>query len=123
MAWRLNADRPIYLQLMEQIELKIVVGEYAAGQRILSVRELAADAGVNPNTMQKALAELEIRGLISTQRTNGKTITADSEKISDLRIQLAKNEIVSFLQSMQGLGFNKEDICGLIAKHNEEEEK
>ena len=71
MQWNITAGRPVYLQLIEQIELAIVTGEYPAGSRIPPVRELAAQAGVNPNTMQRALQELESRGLLQAQRTAG----------------------------------------------------
>ena len=74
MTWIITADRPIYLQLVEQLELAIVAGEYRAGGKLPSVRELAAEAAVNPNTMQRAMQELEARGLINTQRTAGRTI-------------------------------------------------
>ena len=77
MTWLLSGDRPIYIQLVEQMERMIVSGEYAPGERLKSVRDLAAEAAVNPNTMQKALAELEARQLIHTQRTSGKMCIRD----------------------------------------------
>ena len=74
MAWKLDSDRPIYAQILEIIQMQIISGKYQPGDKIPSVRELAADAGVNPNTMQKALSELERSGLILTQRTSGRTV-------------------------------------------------
>ena len=64
MTWHFENDRPIYTQLLEQIRLRIISGIYAAGSRLPSVRELAGEASVNPNTMQKALSELEQSGII-----------------------------------------------------------
>ena len=123
MAWNLSADRPIYLQLMEQLALRIVSGEYRAGERIPSVRELAQDAAVNPNTMQKALAELEAKGLITTQRTAGRSITEDASMIQNVRESLAQSELRTFLLQMRRLGYTKADIGALLEKAcNEEEE-
>ena len=73
MNWNITAGRPVYVQLVEQLELALVAGEFPPGSRIPPVRELAADAGVNPNTMQRALQELESRGLLQAQRTAGRT--------------------------------------------------
>ena len=70
MNWNITAGRPVYVQLVEQLELALVAGEFPPGSRIPPVRELAADAGVNPNTMQRALQELESRGLLQAQRTD-----------------------------------------------------
>ena len=81
MAWNLDSDRPIYAQILERIQRQIVSGEYAPGTKIPSVRELAAQAGVNPNTMQKALSELERSGLVVTMRTSGRVVTEDMEMI------------------------------------------
>ena len=85
MAWDLDADRPIYAQLVERIQMQIVSGQYLPGGKLPSVRDLAAVAAVNPNTMQKAFAELERSGLIITQRTNGRTVTEDEEMIRKIR--------------------------------------
>ena len=98
MTWIITADRPIYLQLVEQLELAIVAGEYRAGGKLPSVRELAAEAAVNPNTMQRAMQELEARGLINTQRTAGRTITEDETMIQALRQQKAQEQIAQFWQ-------------------------
>lgn len=82
MDWTIVAGRPVYLQLIEQLELAIITGEYPPGEKIPGVRDLAAQAQVNPNTMQRALAELEARGLLETQRTAGRTVTSDTEKLA-----------------------------------------
>ncbi|MEG1931759.1 MAG: GntR family transcriptional regulator, partial [Pygmaiobacter sp.] len=81
MNWELNSDRPVYLQLVEHLQFSIISGEFPPGSRVPSVRELAADAAVNPNTMQKALTELEADGLVLTQRTSGRTVTQETERI------------------------------------------
>lgn len=114
MAWNLDSDRPIYAQILERIEIQIVSGIYKPGSKIPSVRELAAEAGVNPNTMQRALAELERKGLVTTQRTSGRMVTEDMEMIKETRNLLAKEQIQDFINRMKELGFEKEEILTLI---------
>ena len=99
MAWNLDSDRPIYSQILERIQMQIAAGIYEPGEKIPSVRELAADAGVNPNTMQKALAELERRNLVVTLRTSGRVVTEDLNMIRETKNQLAKEQIDDFLKS------------------------
>ena len=93
MPWNLDNDRPIYLQIIERISMDIVSGVYRAGDKLPSVRELAASAAVNPNTMQKALSELERSGLVYTQRTSGRYITEDTGLIQEVRLKLAEEQI------------------------------
>ena len=114
MTWNLTGDRPIWLQLTEQIQLRIVTGEYRAGDRLPSVRELAAEAAVNPNTMQKALTELERSGLIYAQRTSGRFITQDQQLIQQLKQRLAREETDGFLERMDGLGFTGEETLAIV---------
>ena len=114
MAWNLDSDRPIYTQILERMEMQIVSGIYKPGSKVPSVRELAAEAGVNPNTMQRALAELERKGLVTTQRTSGRVVTEDMEMIRETRNTLAKEQIQDFIQRMKELGFEKEEILALI---------
>ena len=121
MTWIITADRPIYLQLVEQLELAIVAGEYRAGGKLPSVRELAAEAAVNPNTMQKAFSELERTGLIITQRTSGRIVTEDKQMIFNARMEFAEEQIVLFLTKMQSLGFHREEIIQLLSEKKEEE--
>ena len=92
MAWNLNSDRPIYAQILEVIQLRIISGRYRPGEKIPSVRDLAAEARVNPNTMQKALSELERNGLVETQRTSGRMVTEDMEMIQETRSKLAREQ-------------------------------
>lgn len=114
MAWNLDSDRPIYAQILERIEMQIVSGIYKPGSKIPSVRELAAEAGVNPNTMQRALAELERKELVITQRTSGRVVTEDMNMIKETRNTLAKEQIQDFINRMKELGFEKEEILTLI---------
>lgn len=123
MTWLLSGDRPIYIQLVEQMERMIVSGEYAPGERLKSVRDLAAEAAVNPNTMQKALAELEARQLIHTQRTSGRFITEDAQQIKQVKEKLAMEQITAFIERMQKLGFDKREILDLMMQVVKEELK
>lgn len=117
MAWSFKEDRPIYTQLLEQIQARIVTGQYKLGERLPSVRELAAEAGVNPNTMQRALAELERIGLVYSQRTSGRMITDDAQKIGEMKMQLAQDVIEEFLQNMKKLGYEQKEIAQLIEQY------
>ena len=117
MAWSFKEDRPIYTQLLEQIQARIVTGQYKLGERLPSVRELAAEAGVNPNTMQRALAELERIGLVYSQRTSGRMITDDAQKIGEMKMQLAQDVIEEFLQNMKKLGYEQKEIALLIEQY------
>lgn len=122
MDWKLTDDRPIYIQLVEHITRKIVSGEYPPASRLPSVRDLAADARVNPNTMQRALAELERTGLLFSQRTAGRFITEDSERIAHVREMLAIEQIHLFFHSMQAIGYEKQQSLCLAERVYKEEE-
>lgn len=102
-------ERPIYVQLVEKIRIEIVSGKLKLGQRIPSVRELAINARVNPNTMQKALAELENEGLIYTERTNGKFVTNDEKLIEKLKKELAEEKVNNFMKSMKSIGITYDE--------------
>lgn len=105
MKWILKGDRPIYQQLVEQITLQIVSGMLEPGSKVMPVRELANEAGVNPNTMQRALAELERQELLFSNRTSGRYVTQDGELIKKVKQQIAEERIGSFLESMTQLGY------------------
>jgi len=111
------------MQLVEQMQLKILSGEYQAGQKLASVRDLAAEAAVNPNTMQKALAELEKGGLLYSERTTGRFITDDTDKITQIRRTYAEKSVLEFLEQMKGLGFDTEETIRLISGIIREESK
>ena len=104
MDWTIVAGRPVYLQLIEQLELAIIPG----------VRDLAAQAQVNPNTMQRALAELEARGLLETQRTAGRTVTSDTEKLAQARQSLARKLVHDFYRQAAALGLTKAELAALL---------
>lgn len=114
MAWNLDSDRPIFLQIVERIQMDIISGKYKPGDKLPSVREFASEAAVNPNTMQKAFTDLERTGLVHSQRTSGRFITEDVTLINELKASLAKEKITEFLELMQRLGFQKEEILALI---------
>ena len=101
-------ERPIYIQLVEMIRIDIVSGKFEKGQRLPSVRELALMMKVNPNTMQKALAELEDEKLIYTERTNGKYVTEDEKLIEKVKKKLAQEKVNNYLNSMKNIGINYE---------------
>ena len=114
MQWQLRGDRPIYQQIMEKLTEQIVSGQLNAGDKVPPVRELAAQAGVNPNTMQRALQELESRGLLQAQRTAGRTVTADDTALQALRRRRAGTLAAEFLHQMQALGLTEAEIETLL---------
>ncbi len=115
MGWEFDLDKPLYLPIVENIKLKIINGEYPAGERLPSVRELAAEASVNPNTMQKALAELERAGLVYSQRTSGRFITDNTLLLKNLRYQSAQQHIEDFIAHMQQLGISPPQALEMLA--------
>ena len=107
-------ERPIYVQLVEKLRIEIISGKLKNGERIPSVRELALTTRVNPNTMQKALAELENEGLIYTERTNGKFVTDNKELIDKIKKQLAEEKVNNYINDMKNIGITyKEAIIYL----------
>ena len=120
MQWQLRGDRPIYQQLVEILTEQIVSGQLAAGDKVPAVRELAAQAGVNPNTMQRALADMEREGLMYTNRTSGRYVTEDKEMIQKIREQIASDRIAEFLAGMSQLGFTEQEIVTLLEKRRKE---
>ena len=119
MAWSLQSDRPIYAQLVGLLQRMIVTGVYPAGSRLPSVRELAAEAAVNPNTMQRALVKLEEDGLIFTQRTSGRYVTEEQEKIMETKKEMAEQLIFQFIEDMSYLGYTKEQTMTMINRTEE----
>ncbi len=114
-----DTNVPIYLQIMEKIQRLIVTGEWRVGERIPAVRELALAFGVNPNTMQRALAELERDGLLYSERTSGRFVTQDRAHIVRLRANLAGEILRDFLSRMEGLGCAREEIIPLLQQEME----
>ena len=114
MDFDLNNSIPIWKQLTSQLKERIASGDYKAGDKFPSVRDLAAEAGVNPNTMQRAMALLETEGLIITNRTVGRTVTADESIINQTRNDLAKERTQKYLREMQALGYDTEDAIKML---------
>ena len=123
MPWSFQADTPIYTQLVVRLQEQIVSGAYPPGSKLPSVRDLAADAGVNPNTVQRAFSELEREGLIYTQRATGKYVTENEADIKSARQALARTQVADFLRAMQSLGFSVGDVIVLLQSFKESEEE
>ena len=107
-------DRPIYIQLVEQLEIYIISGKIESGEKLPSVRDLALKTKVNPNTMQKALLELEDLKLIYTERTNGKYVTKDKKLLNKFKEKYAKEKTKKYLNEMKELGFMKTEIIEIL---------
>ena len=123
MKWSFSNDVPIYAQLIEQVKAAIVTGEFPPGARLPSVRDMAAEAGVNPNTMQRAMAELERDGLVYSQRTSGRIVTEDMEMIEQAKRQLAQRHINVFMSAMGFLGYIVREMAELLSQQSGEEVK
>lgn len=121
MKWSFSNDVPIYAQLIEQVKAAIVTGEFPPGARLPSVRDMAAEAGVNPNTMQRAMAELERDGLVYSQRTSGRIVTEDMEMIEQAKRQLAQRHIKVFMSAMGSLGYTVREMAELLSQQSGEE--
>ena len=121
MKWLFSSDAPIYAQLIEQIKVGIVAGTFPPGERLPSVRDLATDAGVNPNTMQRAMTELERDGLVYSQRTAGRFVTENQKIIEQAKRSLAERHIKTFLEAMDGLGFRREEVLTLLRQETGKE--
>lgn len=116
MHWNFSGDIPIYIQIVHQLEQLIASGTIARGERMPSVRELAMEAGVNPNTMQKAFAELEKRGFVYSRRTAGRFVTDSPERLEELKRTLALRETGEFLEAMKRLGYSPEEAAQLLSE-------
>ena len=109
MKWEFNDDMPIYLQIIDLIRTQIAVGILKPNEKLPSVREMAIEAGVNPNTMQKALSELERDGLLYSQRTTGRFVADNKENTDKLHRQLVEQTIAEYLDKMSAIGYSSED--------------
>lgn len=123
MDWNFSNDLPIYTQLVSKIKFAIASGAMKPGQKLDSVRDLSAEAGVNPNTMQRAMQDLEREGLVFTQRSSGRFVTEDMDLIDRAKHTLAQGNIDRFLDSMKRLGFRMEEIIAMLQKDKREEDK
>lgn len=114
MDWQFDGNLPIYTQIVYKYRLSIASGELKPGEKLAAVRDIAFQAGVNPNTMQRAFQELERFGLVYTQRSSGRFVTEDMSVISETREKLAEEFVGRFMKSMSGLGISKEQIVEMI---------
>ena len=117
MSWIFDNKKTIYLQIMERIKLQIVSHTLEPNQQLPTVREFAAEAGVNPNTIQRALSELEREGFVYSKRTTGRFVTENQELIAQSRRQLSEEELEHFISSMTHFGYEKEELPGVVADH------
>ena len=114
MEWKIDNNKPVYIQLVEQLKVKIISGEIKLDSKLDSVRSLAADAMVNPNTMQKALAELEREGFVYSKRTSGRFVTDNKELIENERKNLVKDNVKKTLDTLINLGYTNDEILSLV---------
>ena len=117
MSWTFDNKKPIYLQIMEKIKLQIVSHTLEPNQQLPTVRELASEAGVNPNTIQRALSDLEREGFVYSKRTTGRFVTEDKELIAQSRKQLSEEELEQFVSSMTHFGYEKEELPGVVGDY------
>lgn len=123
MDWQFKPGQPIYTQIIEQMKLGIARGVFRPGERIPTVRELALEAAVNPNTMQRALAELEREGLFYTERTSGRFVTEEGEALNRMRKELVEDFIGELFANLEKMGMSREEIAKAVAAWAEEAEK
>lgn len=123
MEWNLDDSRPIWPQLKEQLLREIIAGRYPMGGPFPTVRDLAEDAGVNRNTMQRAMADLEAEGFLITNRTAGRVVTTDEELIGEMKQKLAEQNIKKFIEEMAAIGYSAEDVIEMIVKEEKESDK
>ncbi len=123
MGEQFDATRPIYAQIAERMTGRILSGEYPPGAHLESVRELAAAAGVNPNTMQRALAYMESEGLLRTERTSGRYITDDAALLERLRRRSAHKIAREYLDKMRDIGYGPDKAAEFVAQWSQEEEE
>lgn len=122
MKWSFKEGRPIYIQIVEQMEVFIASGAYEPGEKIPAVRELAIDAGVNPNTMQKAMSELERLKLLHSERTRGRFVTEDVKVINEVKKTLSRDFVRNLFDNLMSLGMSKEEIISAVEQWAEEVE-
>ena len=114
MAWSFSAGKPIYLQVLDRILLGIFNGTYPSGSKLPTVRDIAVEAAVNPNTVQRAMTEAEETKLVFTRRGDGRYVTEDEALIREARTRFAKEEAGGFILSMRSLGLTDDEILSLI---------
>ena len=120
MAWTFDEKSPIYLQIAHRVKLKIASKELSMGQQLLPVREFAQEAGVNPNTVQRAFQELEKEGLVYSARTSGRFVTEDEKLIDQKRHEIAQTLMKNFVTEMAAIGFSSAEIKAIITDYIEQ---
>ena len=120
MEWNFKNGIPIYSQIVDEMTMRIASGIYEPGEKLASVRDLAMDAGVNPNTMQRALAELERRGLVYSERTSGRFVTKEEAVLKSLHEELAKKYFQELAEKLRKIGMSSEEIQEAIRKWAED---
>ena len=116
MAWKFSSDKPVYLQISDRIVKRVLSGEYSVGEQIPTVRQIALEAAVNPNTVQHAFSELENEGLIISKGTLGRFVTEDIDVVTVCRRKMAEQLVREFVKNMEELSINKEDTINLIGE-------
>lgn len=114
MNFKLDNKMPIYVQIVDYMKKKIIIGEFKGGDRLPSVRDFASEIKVNPNTVQRVYAELEGDELIYTQRGIGKFVTEDKNVVSKLKKDVFNDTITGFIKESKELGFTKEELISII---------
>ena len=114
MAWKFTGDRAVYLQIAERIKKSVLSGVYPPGGQIPSVRQLALEAAVNPNTVQHAFTELENQGIILSRGTQGRFVTEDTQTIEACRMEMAQEYVQAFLKDIEHLGIGQEQAIRMI---------
>ena len=114
MSWHFDNDMPIYIQIVHQVKQRIVSGVYPLGSQLPPVRELADEISVNPNTVQKAMMNLEAEGLVYSKGTVGRFITEDTKMINEIKCEMAYEEVQKFLMSMKTIGVTKDEVVKMI---------
>ena len=117
MSWSFDNTKPIYLQIMEKIKLQIVSHELEPNQQLPTVRELASEAGVNPNTIQRALSDLEREGFVYSKRTTGRFVTENLDLIVQSRKQLSEEQLKNFVTGMLQFGYQKEELPSVLSEY------
>ncbi len=123
MEWSFKPGQPIYTQIVEQMKLSIAKGVFQPGDKIPAVRDFALEAAVNPNTMQRALTELERDGLLYTERTNGRFVTKEEETLDKMRRELGEDFIRELFENLEKMGMDKEEIVDAVAHWAKEVKK
>ncbi|MBR2634713.1 MAG: GntR family transcriptional regulator [Clostridia bacterium] len=119
MSWSFSSGSPVYLQIAERMKKSVLAGEYLAGAQVPTVRQLALEAAVNPNTVQRAYTELEAEGIIESRGTMGNFVTEEQQRIDECRKKLAEDIVLNFLNDMNQLSVNTEEAIRLIREVTE----